>query len=109
MNTREKILTDAQKIVCKDRDRQYGSPEDSFTQIAELWNAYLYPGQTPSLKAEDVGMMMILLKVARESNKHKEDNLIDIAGYAACVAETKVKLNVAPPLNPAPDNYDLGA
>ena len=108
MNSRERILTEAQKIVCKDREKQYGSPEDSFTQIAELWNAYLYPGQTPSLQAKDVGMMMILLKVARQSNKHKEDNLIDIAGYAACVADLKTYKLVAPPPS-APEHYDLGA
>ena len=108
MNTREKILTDAQKIVCKDREKQYGSPEDSFTQIAELWNAYLYPGQTPSLQAKDVGMMMILLKVARESNRHKEDNLIDIAGYAACVGDLKTYTLVPPPPSD-PEHCKLGA
>ena len=35
-----------------------------------------------------VAMMMILLKVARDvSGESKRDNLIDIAGYAACAEE----------------------
>lgn len=30
--------------------------------------------------------MMMLLKIARETEKHKDDNFLDIAGYAACAA-----------------------
>lgn len=38
--------------------------------------------------ASDVANMMILLKIARGANgKPKEDNWIDIAGYAACGGE----------------------
>jgi hypothetical protein len=36
-------------------------------------------------------MMMILLKVAREKYQHKHDNLVDIAGYAECVARLHEK------------------
>jgi len=117
MKTREDLLNRAKKIVCSDRDLQYGSPEDSFTQIAEFWNAYLYPGQTQSIKAKDVGMMMILLKIARQSHKPKEDNLIDIAGYAACVGEIERpdNLEFVPPPAAMPresiseDSFHLGA
>ena len=35
--TREAILDEAKKCVCSDRQNQYGSPEDSFNTIANLW------------------------------------------------------------------------
>ncbi|WP_315523979.1 DUF6378 domain-containing protein [Pseudoramibacter alactolyticus] len=80
---REKLLDEAKRIVCGDRDRQYGKPEYDFEKIAKLWECYLiYP-----ISKGDVAMMMILLKVAREGEKHKHDNLVDIVGYAACAAE----------------------
>jgi len=35
-----------------------------------------------------VAMMMVLFKVAREvTGRGKRDNLVDIAGYAACAVE----------------------
>ena len=83
---REKLLDEAKAIVCGDRDQQYGKPEDSFCVIAKLWSDYLMR----YLDERDVAMMMILLKVARNvSGESKRDNLVDIAGYAACAAECK--------------------
>jgi len=76
------IILDEAKNVVDSRQASYGAPEDNFATTAELWSAYL---GTP-IRPEDVGMMMILLKVARERYQHKKDNLMDIAGYAECVA-----------------------
>lgn len=81
--TREDILEKARQCVCGDRDMQYGSPEESFKRIASYWS--LYTGET--FTSQDVVIMMILFKVAREENKDKADNWIDIAGYAACGGE----------------------
>ena len=40
-------------------------------------------------------MMMALLKVARiKTGKHKDDNFIDLAGYAACACEVSGNLFV---------------
>ena len=67
--TREKILAEAKKNVCGQREQDYGSPEDSF-------NSY------------DVAVMMALLKVARLSNSPNHmDSWVDLAGYAACGGE----------------------
>lgn len=81
---REKLLDEAKRIVCGERDQQYGNPEDNFEKISKFWSYYLiYP-----VSKRDVAMMMVLLKVARESSgEEKHDNLVDIAGYAACAAE----------------------
>lgn len=81
----EQLLLDAIKTVTEDRQDQYGNPEDSLGTIARYWNAYLASkGHNDiQLSDADAGMLMILLKVAREANKPKRDNLLDIAGYAA--------------------------
>lgn len=82
---RKETLEAAIKTVCEDRQDSYGKPEDNFEIIAELWSGYL--GDVP-LRAEDVAVMMILLKAARiRTGEYKSDNYIDIAGYAACAAE----------------------
>lgn len=86
---RKEILDTATSYVTSDRETQYGSPEDNFSIIAALWDAYLI-GNTDvrHLTAEDVAIMMCLLKVARiASGQKKDDNYIDLAGYAACAGE----------------------
>lgn len=85
MTTRKEILKQATDAVYTDREGQYGSPEDNFRRIADLWTAYWggYP-----FEPKDVAMMMSLLKIARiATGKHKDDNYIDLAGYAACGGE----------------------
>jgi Domain of unknown function (DUF6378) len=72
------ILQEADKITGGDRHDSYGHPRADFTRTAILWSAFLGITITP----EQVPLMMILLKVSREANKHKRDNLTDIAGYA---------------------------
>lgn len=82
--TRRDILQQAENIVCGDRDRQYGNPEDSFRTIAEFWTSYL----GIQIRAEDVAAMMALVKLARIARgKAKADNWVDLAGYAACGGE----------------------
>lgn len=82
---RKEILNTAIKTVCEERQDSYGTPKDNFATIAVLWSWYL--GDV-MLEAEDVAIMMILLKIARiQTGTFKPDNYIDIAGYAACAAE----------------------
>ena len=81
---RWEILEKAKKVVMGDRETAYGSPEDNFATIAKLWGVYL----GTAIEPEDVATMMILLKVARiRGGQAKDDNWIDIAGYAACGGE----------------------
>lgn len=77
------VLYDATAVVTGARREAYGSAGVSFTKIARLWGGYL--GR--EVLAKDVAMMMVLFKVAREQNAHSHDNLVDMAGYAALVAE----------------------
>jgi len=76
------ILDEAAKLVDGERNVDYGDPIDNMTQIADLWNTYIGLAGDIAINARDVTMMMILIKVARDTTSHKRDNLIDIAGYA---------------------------
>lgn len=85
--TRKEILAAAEKCVCGDRDEQYGSPANSFTEIARLWSVYL----DRDVSAKDVAVLMSLFKVARiKTGAQKADNWVDLAGYAACGGELDV-------------------
>ena len=88
---RERCLDEAKKIVCTDRNEQYGEPENNFDVISEYWAAYLnskYKVGVP-LDSGDVAHMMVLFKMGRitTAKAYKEDNYIDLAGYAACAME----------------------
>lgn len=92
MVTRKECLNIATQIVTQDRENQYGSPEDNFQLVANLWNSYL--ATEHKLSATDVSILLALLKVARiRTGKHKADNFIDLAGYAACACEVSSKEN----------------
>jgi hypothetical protein len=81
--TREKaseLLKHTDNLINGDRARDYGDPHQSFKKIAELWSTYLHH----EITITDVGMMMILLKVARNGRgRNKPDNFVDICGYAS--------------------------
>jgi len=82
--TRPEILERARKIVCGEREQDYGSPEDNFDKIARMWTAY----SGVPFNSVDVAMMMALLKIARISTgTGTEDSFVDLAGYAACGGE----------------------
>lgn len=91
---RKEILEAAIRAVCIERERQYGTPENNFGRVAAFWRAYLEGRCVPQdtdirILPEDVAMMMVLFKAARAvTGAPKADNYIDIAGYAACAAET---------------------
>jgi hypothetical protein len=91
--TRADILHAAEKCVCGQRETEYGTPEDNFETIAELWETYLRRACVDEaggvyIDANDVAMMMALLKIARiAAGGGKADSWIDLAGYAACGAE----------------------
>lgn len=81
--TREETLDKAKAVVTKDRNDQYGNPEQNFGLIASFWSAYLGIPIPP----EKVSVMLVMMKCARTKHKVSDDTWIDIAGYAACGAE----------------------
>lgn len=76
------ILQEAQNVVYGDRQADYGSATSNFQLIADYWNVTLGKKLSSPISPKEVGLCMISLKMAREINKSKRDNLVDIAGYA---------------------------
>lgn len=96
--TRGNILQKAAQCVTGQREQDYGSPENNFSLIAELWTAYV----GKPISAIDVAMMMSLLKIARIKNGNShEDSYVDLAGYAACAAEIAAQQLARNPVKPA--------
>lgn len=82
--TRAEILDKAKDCVCGQREQDYGKPEDNFATIAALWSAY----KGTEFSAEDVAVMMALMKIARiKTGTATDDCFVDLAGYAACGGE----------------------
>lgn len=85
----EEVLEEALNIINGHRQDDYGSPEDSFQNIANYWNAYfeqIADKREDGLTPEDVAMMMILFKIARLGHGYTRDSVVDICGYAAIYA-----------------------
>ena len=81
------------------RGNTYGTADENFQRIANLWNAQLGIASSPQdsrtthklrthLTKEDVALLMIQVKASRLANcPSHEDSWIDIAGYVNCVSQ----------------------
>jgi hypothetical protein len=78
----ESICLEADRLVSGDRQRDYGHPLDGFNKTAAIWTAILGEKLVSPITAEEVSLLMVGIKVARETNTPKRDNRVDIAGYA---------------------------
>lgn len=72
------ILQEAAEILKGDRREAYGGVHQSFSNLARMWSLILGHEVAPS----QVCLCMIGLKITRELNSHKRDNLVDLAGYS---------------------------
>lgn len=81
------VFQQAGNIVYGDREQTYGHPAKNLKVIAEQWQDYLFhkTGAVVDLTAEDVCWMMALLKMARQMNQYKRDNLVDAIGYIGLI------------------------
>ena len=84
----ESILDEAKRITEGTRRDEYGAPADDFARVARMWTGILAPklGDGQHITAMDIPLCMIAIKLARQSYRHKRDNLVDIAGYARTAA-----------------------
>lgn len=76
--TTESILAEAGAIVNGSRNADYGDAAESFTRIAEICRTAFEIDLSPA----DVCRVLMAVKLARESYRHKRDNLVDLCGYA---------------------------
>ena len=80
----ESVLLEAQKLVHGDRNDDYGPPIEDFTRTVGMLNALFAHKLKEDLTPADFAMLMVCVKLSREVNKHKRDNLVDGAGYFEC-------------------------
>lgn len=83
----ESILVEAERLTNGPRRKAYGHPIDNFSRTARIWSGIL----GKDVSAEEVGLCMVGVKLAREVNGHTRDNLVDLAGYANTLAMIATK------------------
>lgn len=83
--TRVSVLTEAQGLVHGDRNASYGAPLDDFNRTAGMVSAMLAHKLKSALTAEEIGMIMVCVKLSRQTHSPKRDNCTDGAGYFECI------------------------
>lgn len=83
---RESVLTEAQRLVHGARNEDYGHPLDDFGRTAGMVSAMLAHKLKTPLTAEEIGLVMVCVKLSRHINRPKRDNMVDAAGYAETVS-----------------------
>ena len=79
----EHLLQQAASIVDR-RRRTYGQPTELFEHVARRWSLVLGVNVTPA----QAMLCLVDLKVARLTHDPGHlDSIIDIGGYAGCLAE----------------------
>ena len=58
--------------------------KDDYTRTAKIWSGILANKLKADITAEEAILMMVGLKLSRESHTHKDDNIIDAHGYLLC-------------------------
>ena len=86
-NPAERLLLDALAVI-RDRRPKYGGPRQHFKKTVGMINAAFGSILTRPLTESDWALIMTLDKVARFLGPTKtSDQITDLAGYAACLAE----------------------
>lgn len=85
------LMREAWSLTNGDRHQAYGRAEDVFRAYGMIYTgllaAKLKPGEV--IDAADVAMLMTGLKLAREANKSKRDNVVDAHGYLSLLARIR--------------------
>lgn len=74
----ENVLQEADKLTMGVKYEEYGDSAIECQRIAEYWTTLF----GHKVRADQVPLAMMLLKISRQQHRHKRDNLVDIAGYA---------------------------
>lgn len=81
LSFREQVLDEAKIAITKDRNTDYGEPEDNFADIARMFNVY----KGIKLDGKDVAIFCSIIKICRiKQSPNKKDHWVDLAGYSAC-------------------------
>lgn len=83
-------LEEAATLIYGDRHEQYGEAREEFAKVALGW-AVILGLDTEQVQAEDVPLMMTWLKIVRQANSSKRDNVVDGIGYLALLGDMMEK------------------
>ena len=78
----ESILEEAQHLTHGPRSGEYGPPHVDYARTAAMVSAMLAHKLKEPLSAHDLSLVMCCVKLSRQMNKRKRDNMVDLAGYA---------------------------
>jgi len=88
-------LLDTARAAVLDRHRVYGPPQEHFARTVGMVNSLFASVLKRPLTTSDWARIMLLDKLARDLwPRPHPDNAVDLAGYAACLAECQAS---APP------------
>ena len=88
-------LLETAKAAVLDRHRVYGPPQEHFARTVGMVNSLFASVLRRPLTTSDWARIMLLDKLARDLGPRPHpDNAVDLAGYAACLAECQAS---APP------------
>lgn len=76
------VLEEADGLIFGPRQDMYGHPYTDFSRTGKMWGAIL---GTDPVAPELVGLCMVAVKISRQVNRPKRDNIVDMAGYSGCV------------------------
>ena len=82
MNDPRDIASYAASLVTGDRQNDYGHTLDDFTRAGKIWEAIIGVPVT----AEQVALCMVGIKISRQTNTPKLDNVVDGIGYFLTLA-----------------------
>ena len=71
------VAVDAIRLVDEDRNDSYGPPEENLGRIAAMWSGYI----GKEITAQDVALMMVLVKIGRSKAGYARDNAVDGVAY----------------------------
>jgi hypothetical protein len=69
------------KKIIEDRHKEYGDYEENFALLAELFSIVLFDKIKKALTPEDVGHLMMALKLYRCTKRYKADSYDDLSIY----------------------------
>ena len=89
------IEENIQKKIIKERQEDYGDYEENFALLAEMFSIILFDKINKALTPEDVGHIMMALKLYRCTKKYKADSYDDLAIYCKMTKNLRNKNSIA--------------
>jgi hypothetical protein len=87
------LMREADGLINGNRQADYGQVKDSFQDVADMWTGILRSaGVMPRDRAITPAqclLMMTALKVQRQANRPKRDNVVDAHGYLGLVGQVE--------------------